>query len=286
MLSIGELYCYPVKSTAGFAVERLPVGRLGPSLDRQWVVVDERGMFLAQRAERGFGVAIPQLCLIATAVSGDALVLSAPDEAGVAPLRVPLAGAPGPVVDVTIWDDVASGTDQGPEAARWLDEVLGRWRPGSYRLVRMPDEGTRFTSARDSPVGYADGYPFLVASGASLADLNERIARRREEVGEDPVAALGWERFRPNLVVAGAAAYAEDEWTRLESDGVRLSGRTLCKRCPIPTIDQRTARRGHEPLRTLATYRRHPEVGGVVFARNFVHETSGVLRLGAPVAAT
>lgn len=287
MLSVGGLYCYPVKSAGGFAVDELRIGRLGPVRDRQWVVVDERGMFVAQRAERGLGVAVPELCLVSTSVSGDELVVGVPTRLDVPSLRLPLVGVDGPEVDVTIWNDVAHGTDQGAEAAAWLDAVLGRWRAGRYRLVRMPDAGTRTTRDGDAHVGYADGYPLLVASEASLTDLNVRIARRREHEGEPPADALGWERFRPNLVVAGAAAYAEDGWSTLESDGVRLSGRTLCKRCPIPTTDQRTARRGREPLRTLATYRRHPDAstGGVVFARNFVHHDPGVLRLGAPVTA-
>jgi hypothetical protein len=282
-MRVAQLFCYPVKSLGGFPVDRMHVGPLGPRHDRQWVVVDERGMFLAQRAQRRLGVAVRAMCLVRTRIEGDRLVLAAPD---VPPLAVALDGVEGPSVDVTIWDDRATGVDQGPEASAWLGEVLGRHRPGTYRLVRMADAGTRRTRQDDAWMGYADGYPLLVATQASLDDLNARIQRRRAEAGEPPVPPLGWDRFRPNVVVAGAAAYAEDEWETVDLGDVRLQGRTQCKRCPIPSTDQDTGRLGQEPLRTLATYRRDPDDrNAVVFARNFTHRSTGRIAVGDAVRA-
>lgn len=283
-MQVERLFCYPVKSLGGFAVEQTYVGPLGPRHDRQWMVVDERGEFLAQRAQRGQGVGVRQMCLVGTAVDDDRLVLTAPE---VGALSVPVEGVDGPDVEVRIWGATTTGVDQGAEASAWFSDVLGRHRPGTYRLVRMPDAGTRRTKQDDALVGFADGYPLLVAAQSSLDDLNERIAGRRDEAGEEPVLPLGWDRFRPNLVVGGAPAYAEDGWESLTVGDVHLSGRTLCKRCPIPATDQETARLGKEPLRTLATYRRDPEGGAeVVFARNFTHETQGTLRVGDRVAVS
>jgi uncharacterized protein YcbX len=193
-------------------------------------------------------------------------------------------GVDGPQVDVRIWEATASGVDQGREAAAWLTDVLGRYRPGAYRLVRMPDAGSRRTPQDDARLGYADGYPLLVATQASLDDLNARIRRRRSEAGEPPVPQLGWDRFRPNVVVGGAPPYAEDGWATLQAGEVSLAGRTLCKRCPIPATDQDTGLLGQEPLRTLATYRRPPgDRNAVVFARNFTHRNEGVLAVGDEV---
>ena len=280
-MQVGQVFCYPVKSLGGFAVDQTYVGPLGPRHDRQWVVVDEHGMFVAQRAQRGLGVAVRAMCRVRTGIDGDRLVLSAPD---VEPLTVPVPGAEGPGVEVTIWGDTAAGVDQGREAAAWLTEVLGRHRPGVYRLVRMPDAGTRRTPQDDARVGYADGYPLLVATQASLDDLNARIAQRRSAAGEPPVGTLGWDRFRPNLVVTGAPPYAEDGWAALQAGQVRLAGRTLCKRCPIPSTDQDTGLLGQEPLRTLATYRRpRDDRNAVVFARNFTHRSEGVVAVGDEV---
>ena len=119
-------------------------------------------------------------------------------------------------------------------------------------------------------VGFADGFPFLLISEESLADLNRRLA--------DP---LPMNRFRPNLVVAGGEPYAEDGWGRIEIGGVRLQVMKPCERCLVTTTDQATGERGKEPLRTLATYRK---VGNdVLFGQNVVHENTGRLRVCDPV---
>jgi uncharacterized protein YcbX len=116
-------------------------------------------------------------------------------------------------------------------------------------------------------VSFADGFPFLLISEESLADLNRRLA--------DP---LPMNRFRPNLVVAGAEPYAEDGWDRIEIGGVRLRMVKPCARCVVTTTDQTTAQRGKEPLRTLATYRKVE--GEVMFGQNVVPEGRGHLRVG------
>ncbi len=116
-------------------------------------------------------------------------------------------------------------------------------------------------------------FPFLLISEESLADLNRRLA--------DP---LPMNRFRPNLVVAGVEPYEEDRWERIEINGIGIRVVKPCARCVVTTTDQVTARRGKEPLRTLATYR---EVGGkVMFGQNAVHERTGRLRLGGAVVVT
>jgi uncharacterized protein YcbX len=120
-------------------------------------------------------------------------------------------------------------------------------------------------------VSFADGFPFLMISEESLADLNRRLA--------DP---LPMNRFRPNLVVAGGEPYAEDGWERIEIGGVRLRVVKPCARCLVTTTDQATGERGSEPLRTLATYRKVN--GEVMFGQNVVHENAGHLRTGDIVA--
>jgi len=123
-------------------------------------------------------------------------------------------------------------------------------------------------------VTFADSCPFLVLSEASLADLNSRLA-----------VPLPMNRFRPNLVVAGAAPYGEDAWTRIRIGDAVFRSAGPCARCPITTTDQATAVRGKEPLKTLATYRRDPDdQTDVNFGLNLIHETKrGTVRVGAPV---
>ena len=265
-ISVSRLFVYPVKSCRGLALADAEVTRLGIRYDRQWMVVDERGRFVAQRGN-GSGVGIRTMCLIGTAIQNGTLTLSAP---GMPTLSLPLAGQTGPQLPVQVWQSHTFGVDQGDDVARWVTAFLSQERPGTYRVVRMDDAETRRAKNGDSTLAFADGYPFLVLSEASLADLNSRLA-----------VPLPIDRFRPNIVIDGCQAYAEDAWDRLEVNDIVLHGMTTCLRCAITTTDQATGERSPEPLRTLATYRRTED--GVIFARNFNHEGAGVIRVGDAV---
>lgn len=266
-ISIGALYVYPVKSCRGIPLTEAHVGRMGIRHDRQWMVVDENGMFVAQRSN-GAGVAVTSLCLVTTAIRDNTLRLEAP---GMPPLDLLLAGAPGATRSVQVWNSHTIGVDQGDDAAGWVSTFIARERPGHYRVVRMPDHERRTPKRGDSALAYGDGYPFLIASSASLADLNARL--------ETP---LPMDRFRPNIVLDGCSPYQEDHLDRLSMNGIRFAGMNLCLRCAITTTDQMTGERSKEPLRTLATYRRTPD--GVVFARNYNHTGDGTLRVGDGVS--
>lgn len=270
MLRLTALYLHPVKSCRGVAVDSAQVDAYGLVGDRRFLVVDTGGRFLTQRTH-------PRMALIETALSGDTLILSSPGHGSVS---APPSGIRRPVSGVTVWKDTVTADDCGDEAAMWLGEFLGL----TCRLVRAgvaysrPIPGRKLPSTLDvrlsagHEVSFADAFPFLVISEESLADLNRRLD-----------APLPMNRFRPNLVVAGAEPYAEDDWARFRIGSVVFHGATRCGRCVITTTDQLTAARAQEPLRTLATYRRDEE-GVVMFGRNLVHETkSGRLSVGDAV---
>jgi uncharacterized protein YcbX len=269
-LQVSGLHIYPVKSCGGISLAESEVGRIGLRHDRQWVFVDEHGMFVAQRDSRGLGIPVRTMCLIGTQLADDRLILTAPDMPA---LSVPVAGRDGPDVPVRVWDSHTSGIDQGADAAAWATAVLSRERPGRYRLVRMPEHTQRRSKIGDGELGYGDAYPFMMLSEESLTDLNGRMP-----------APLPMDRFRPNIVIRGGAPYVEDTLDRFRLGEVEFTGTTLCIRCPIPTTDQRTGERGKEPLRTLATYRKQP--GGVVFGRNLNHHGTGTVRVGDVVLVT
>jgi hypothetical protein len=86
-------------------------------------------------------------------------------------------------------------------------------------------------------------------------------------------------RFRPNLVVAGAAPHAEDDWRRIRTGSITLRVVKPCSRCAITTVDpERGVRDGAEPLETLATYRRRE--GRVYFGQNVIPDGAGGVRVG------
>ena len=280
------LFLYPVKSFRGCAVASADVDALGLVGDRRFLVVDENGAHLTQRP-------LPRMALISTALTATTLVLRAD---GVGEISVPLrAPAPATLRTVSIWRSHGLlAEDCGRDVSAWLSAFLGV----TCHLVRIGEKFRRpvldrpaFAAAgTNAPVvdghvvssdlfNFADGYPFLVVSEASLAHLNDRLV----SIGEDPVPM---DRFRPTLVVGGCPAFAEDTWSRVRIGAITFRSGGPCARCIVTTTDQLTGERGHEPLHTLAAYRRDPgDPTRIHFALNLTHETkSGTLRVGDAVA--
>jgi uncharacterized protein len=272
-MRLAALHIYPVKSLRGLAVQSAQVDSLGMVGDRRFLIVEAAGVFLTQRT-------VPRMALIGAFLEDTFLELRCD---GFDPVRVRRPPDPqAPLVPVTVWKSeglMAEHCGEGPAA--WLTGVLGF----PCRLVRIgPAFHRPVKNERLHPgdtVGFADGYPFLAVSEASLQDVNRRI-------GAAGAAAVPMDRFRPNLVLEGCSPYEEDNWKRIRIGNVTLRSAGPCSRCIITTTDQRTGARGKEPLRTLATYRRDAaDPTNVNFGQNLVHEDkSGMLQVGDTVWVT
>ena len=265
MARIASLHVYPVKSCRGIDVDSFLLTDTGPEWDRRWMIVTPAGHFITQRSH-------PAMATIAVAIQGGSLRLSA---AGRAPLEVAVdhRGKSWPVV---VWKSACLGIDAGDAAAAWLSDVLGE----PLRLVRQDPAQPRHANTQYAPeltpVSFADAYPILMISRASLEDLNRRLP-----------APIPMTRFRPNVVIEGVEPYAEDAMTRFRAGPVVLRGIKRSDRCPITTTDQISGVRDphQQPLRTLATYRHDYVLKGVVFGQNCVVESGFGERLavGAPL---
>lgn len=260
-MHVTGLFHYPVKSCRGTALECAPIVARGFVEDRAWMVTDADGIFQTQRE-------MPRLALIHPRVEGDGLVLTAPD---MSPLPV-ARRTDGARRAVAVWEQPCETVDQGAEPAAWLTAFLTT----PCRLVRMVDDFVRptdpaYSVGLDAQVGFADGYPFLLTTEASLADLNGRMA-----------IPLPMNRFRPNMVVSGSQPYAEDDWRHIRIGGIIFAVVKPCARCAITTVDQATAATAREPLRTLATYRQ-VRGRGVMFGQNLIHTATGSISVGDPV---
>jgi uncharacterized protein YcbX len=250
-----------VKSCAALAHHEISFDARGPTWDRRWMVATPAGVFLTQREHPRLAVAQPTL-------DTDQLRLRTP---GGSELRVPLRHEPGEARRVRVWEDECEAWDEGDEAARFFSDHLGI----PARLVRMADTFIRPVdpsyAPRPAQTGFADAFPLLVLSEASLEELNRRIVGRG-------CAPVPMSRFRPNVVLAGCPAFAEDEWKAVRVGGMTLDLVKPCARCVTTTVDQA---RGEvpdrtEPLATLATFRRSGE-GKVLFGQNAVHRAPGRL---------
>jgi uncharacterized protein YcbX len=257
MITVSGLYVYPVKSCRGIALEQAEVAARGFTFDRLWMVADADGHFLSQRT-------LPRLARVDVRAAGDALVISA---SGMPELRVLLDAATSATRTVTIWQDTCLAESAGARAARWFSEFLGT----GCELVRMPPTTRRpvdpgYAGSGDQ-VGFADGFPFLLLSQASLDELNRRL--------ETPVPIA---RFRPNIVVTGCQPHAEDGWSRITVAGIGFRVVKPCARCVVTTTDQCTGERSTEPLRTLASYRK--VAGELLFGQNLIHDGRGSIHVG------
>jgi len=223
------------------------------------MIVDANGKFVTQRE-------FAQLALVSVALTGDQLRVTA---AGQADLELPSTHESGEALPVEVWQDRAVGIVH-PLGSAWFSNYLD----APHALVYMPERHQRQVNpSRAKPgdvVGFADGYPFLLISEASLADLNSRLE-----------ASVAMERFRPNIVISGCEAFAEDEYERVRIGQISFRGVKRCERCVITTIDPQTGERGREPLSTLAKYRLSDQK--VWFGMNLIHDGIGMLRVGDSV---
>ena len=256
MIRITALNIYPVKGCRGIAVQSARVATTGFEHDREWLITRPDGRFVTQREEPRLALIEP--ALIDRHLPGDeTLRLRIP---GGAELNVSPA-APGHEVEVTIWKDRCAAFDAGDAAAQFLTGYLG----SPVRLVRFDARRKRpsnpdWTPGVEALNQFSDGFPWLLASEASLEDLNSRLQRQ-----------LPMNRFRPNIVVSGLPPWGEDRLRDITAGDVRLRRAKPCTRCIVTTTDQATGKRdGTEPLQTLRQFRFDRELKGVVFGQNMI----------------
>ncbi|EQC36749.1 hypothetical protein, variant [Saprolegnia diclina VS20] len=219
--TVQDLYVYPIKSCKGLRLASAAVLPHGLQCDRQWMFMDAKGTFLSQRKH-------PKMALIAPEVdvtNAEALTLTAP---GMPSLRVPVLRS-GVEHRVRVWKDYMLGVDQGDAAAQWAATFLGL---PDIRLVRFKDGFHRQCDeafAPDHATAFADGFPVLIACQASI-DAMSAAAKHPVEMA----------RFRPNIVMTGAPAFADDVWDCFEIGSVRFQNVKPCSRCSMPSVNQAT----------------------------------------------
>lgn len=263
-----SIHVHPVKAFRSSSLQEAEVEPWGLAGDRRWVLIDEAGKVVTQREQ-------PRLALAAAeTLSGGGLRLAAD---GREPVTVPVPEPTG-TTTVEIFGEKVEAVLADPAAHAWASAYVG----AEVRLAHMDDPAARRPvdpefALPGETVSFADGFPLLLTALGSLDALNSLIARG--DLADEGPLPMG--RFRPNVVVSGTDAWAEDAWSRIAIGEVTFRVTGMCGRCVVTTTDQDTARRGKEPLRTLA---RHRRIGGkLMFGQNLVPENRGTLRVGDPV---
>jgi uncharacterized protein len=300
VIQVSSLNVFPIKSCAGTTVNSATATDHGFTFDRTWLIVDEQNNFLTQRE-------LPKMALIKPRIfsrrTGNNLLDTDETEIWKAPAQIVCASpdfdlaianhpyqqfvmsleapnmepysAPfnpyGDRLDVVVWGDTCQAIDEGDEAALWLSRFLEK----RCRLVRFADNSVRkvdpqYAVDENNTVNFADGFPFLLISEESLADLNSRL---------DNVVPMN--RFRPNIVIKGCDAFAEDTWKRIRIESVEFSLVKPCARCVITTNDQATGAFTDQPLRMLSTFRLQNKK--IMFGQNMIPSGPGSISLGTKV---
>jgi uncharacterized protein YcbX len=276
-MHISEINVYPIKSLKGISLDSAVVESRGLQYDRRWMLIDPEGMFLTQRE-------LPRMATIGLEVTGDGLQVTSANEGE---MKIPFEPDKGDRRPVTIWQSECDGLIYDGPVSEWFSDVLGT----NCSLVYMPDSSRRSINKRfdrgEDIVSFADGYPLMLLGEASVQDLNSRI--EQSNAGRLPaVRPLPMNRFRPNLVVSGSEAFAEDGWAGIKIGDVTFRATKPCERCVVTTVDQSKGEfDGKEPLRTLATFRQAKDVmpdryaalgvgpNAVLFGQNLIAERSG-----------
>ncbi|EAQ96497.1 MOSC domain-containing protein [Congregibacter litoralis] len=262
-MQLSGIYRYPVKSARGHEVNSATMDRFGLAGDRRWMLIDSAGQFYSQRRA-------PAMALLGVAPREHGLRLTFGEHC----MDVDQPDAQSPEVSATVWEHTLRARCAAAEVNAWLRERLGE----DLRLVFCPENATRSVDAAYLPeslekqhVAFSDGFPLLIISQASLDALNARL----------PVP-VPMDRFRPNLLIAGAVPHAEDQWKRLRIGATELAIVKPCSRCVIPSINQQTAEKDPLINRVLAEYRRRD--GVIYFGMNAIATAGDRLTVGDSVS--
>lgn len=262
MITVSQLYIYPVKSLGGIAVPSVTITDRGFEYDRRWMLIDEQNNFLTQRE-------FPEMALLQVEIMKDGLkVFHKQRKDGF--IIIPFVSQKNMRVETNIWGAPCKPLLVTDDADKWFSKTLHT----NCRLVYMDDETQVLIDEKyninGSLTSFSDGYPILMTSEASMNDLNSRMDEQ-----------LSISRFRPNIVIAGSAAYEENNMLEFMINGINFYGVKPSARCVVTTIDQHTGIKGKEPLKTLATYRSINNK--IYFGENVIAASTGAISKGDSV---
>lgn len=258
-LTLAEIWIYPVKSLGGVRLQETEAWQTGLRFDRHWMIVDENGMFLTQRTNAA-------MAMIDVSFGKTGLRLSLGTNSKDS-TNVPFLPEDPQQILVKVWDDTVLARTVCSTADNWLSEKLLK----NVRIVEMTEHSERYLDPRyantPTQLSFADDFPYLLTTRASLDDLNSRLEN-----------SVQMARFRPNFVVTGALAFEEDTWRHIRIGDLEFKVSKSCDRCILINIDPFTAAKGREPLKTLATYRKVNK--RIYFGRNLTASDYGIIKEG------
>lgn len=261
-MKVSQLNIFPIKSLGGISLNEAKTEISGFKYDRNWMLVDKNGQFFTQRT-------LPKMALLSVTIRGNSLFVyhrNKPQEE----IEIPFDQTSGKKINSQVWNDPVKALHVSNEADRWFSAQLET----NCQLVKRDLDNKRHIESKyqvnDEHVSFADSMPYLIIGQSSLDDLNKRLD-----------IPLSMSRFRPNIVFSGGAPFVEDSWDEFQIGQTTFKVTKPCVRCVMTTINQKTAVKGKEPLRTLAKYRNVE--GKILFGQNLITLNEAKISLGDPV---
>ncbi|MFW9735173.1 hybrid-cluster NAD(P)-dependent oxidoreductase [Vibrio parahaemolyticus] len=256
---LSQINVFPVKSVGGVSLSSAWVEKQGLSFDRRFMIAKADGSMITARK-------YPQMVTVKSALLADGVVFSS---LGMEPLKIRYQDFKMQETPATVWKDTFTAYTTTDDADDWFSQVLGQ----RVELLFSGEQSNRVRENLGQNVSFADGYPVLVISQASLEELNKRSSEQHS-----------MDQFRTNLVVSGTKPFEEDSWKRIRIGEVEFESLKPCERCILTTINTQrgTFRESKEPLKTLQQFRAN-ERGGVFFGQNLVARNEGIIRQGDKV---
>lgn len=261
MITLSQLHIYPIKSMRGLALSHTHISASGAAFDRIFMITEPDGTFITARL-------YPQMVLFTPALLHDGLYLSAPDGSSAAIRFADFISDP---ASTEVWGNHFLAHVAPEEINTWLSGFF----PRQVQLRWVGESLTRRVQQyEETPLSFADGFPYLLTNEASLRDLQKRCP-----------ASVAMNQFRPNLVVTGIPAWAEDSWQVIRIGGVTFDVVKPCSRCVFTTISPERGRRhpSGEPLATLQRFRTAQGTRDIDFGQNLIARHSGIIRIGDEV---
>jgi len=258
--SLQSLHIYPIKSTAGISLSNSWVDDYGLSFDRRFVITDANGLFITARTQ-------PTLCLIEANLTAYGLVLTAPNMPS---LHIHYQKLSQTYKDVSVWENDINAQHGHEDYDLWFSQYLQI----PCQLLYFGEQSQRFVKNSNKQVAFADGYPLLLISQASLEDLNNKMPLQANQ-------KISMSQFRPNIVIDNCEAFAEDTWQHIRIGEVEFEVSKPCSRCIFTTVNPINAEMHpqQEPLATLKNYRQVAS-GDVMFGQNLIALNQGSIKQG------
>jgi len=260
-MKIIELNIYPVKSLGGIALQEARLTSKGLMYDRNWMLLDENGVFMTQRKH-------PQMALIETKIKDGDLIFSHKKTDAVA--SIPILNSYGVTLRTKVWS-TSCEVQKVDTIGEWFSKAFGF----KCHLVFFPKKNIRTKETEEGTIkriaSLADKSPVLITNTASLNELNGRL--------DNPIPM---NRFRANIIGEGKTAFEEDNWKSVKIGGTTFETVEICGRCKLINVNHLTGDTSKEPLETLSTYRKMDrEIKfGIRMNCNVAEGTEPIIRLG------